>query len=77
MTTPVGCYELTLICAFQARDEPPSYLQRYESFENPMAGRGAQTSGSHDNDDRSSSNPQFGSALYDFTAGGDDEVPYT
>lgn len=40
-----------------------------------MAGRGAQTSGSHDNDDRSSSNPQFGRALYDFTAGGDDEVP--
>ncbi|XP_078154939.1 SH3 domain-containing protein [Carex rostrata] len=57
-----------------AREEPPSYLQRYESFDNPMAGRGAQTSGSHDDDDRSSSNPQFGRALYDFTAGGDDEL---
>ncbi|KAJ4814626.1 SH3 domain-containing protein [Rhynchospora pubera] len=57
-----------------AREEPPSYLQRYESFENPMAGRGAQTSGSRDDDERSSSNPQFGRALYDFTAGGDDEL---
>ncbi|KAL6907590.1 hypothetical protein ACP4OV_002629 [Aristida adscensionis] len=63
------------------REEPPSYstsvLQRKESFENPLAGRGGQSFGSHDDEDGSSGNPQFGKALYDFTAGGDDELSLT
>lgn len=48
-------------------------MQRYESFENPLAG---QSFGYEDDDQVSSSsgNVRFGSALYDFTAGGDDEV---
>lgn len=68
---------------------PPSYssttssssshgMQRYESFENPLAGG---TEDNYDDDSRggrfsssSGNNPQFGAALYDFTAGGDDEV---
>ncbi|WOL02023.1 hypothetical protein Cni_G10742 [Canna indica] len=62
------------------REEPPSYsssvLQRFESFENPLAGQGAQSFGSRD-EDTSSQNPQFGEALYDFTAGGDDELSLT
>ncbi|THU53595.1 hypothetical protein C4D60_Mb10t16080 [Musa balbisiana] len=62
------------------REEPPSYsssvLQRFESFENPLAGRGAQSFGSQD-EDTVSQNPQFGKALYDFTAGGDDELSLT
>ena len=48
-------------------------MQRYESFENPLAGRDAQSFGSQE-DRASSGHPQHGSALYDFTAGGDDEV---
>lgn len=57
----------------QIREEPPPYSspdhRRYESFENPLAG------GSFDEGRASSGgNPQFGTALYDFTAGGDDEV---
>lgn len=48
-------------------------MQRYESFENPLAG-GSQSFGSQDDGRSSSGNPQFGTALYDFTAGGDDEV---
>lgn len=63
---------------FQIREEPPSYtssvMQRYESFENPLAGRGSQSFESQDEDRLSSGNPQSGKALYDFTAGGDDEV---
>ncbi|CAN6320561.1 unnamed protein product [Urochloa humidicola] len=62
------------------REEPPSYstsvLQK-ESFENPLAGRGGRSFGSHDDEDKSSSNPQSGKALYDFTAGGDDELSLT
>lgn len=62
----------------QIREEPPSYstsvLQRRESFENPLAGRGGRSFGSHEDEDKSSGNPQSGKALYDFTAGGDDEV---
>ncbi|XP_074578374.1 uncharacterized protein LOC141834884 [Curcuma longa] len=61
------------------REEPPSYsstLQRYESFENPLAGAGTRSFGSQD-DGTSSQNPQFGKALYDFTAGGDDELSLT
>ncbi|KAE8781132.1 hypothetical protein D1007_45635 [Hordeum vulgare] len=62
------------------REEPPSYstsvLQKRESFDNPLAGRGGRSSGSgsHEDVDKSSGNPQSGKALYDFTAGGDDEL---
>jgi hypothetical protein len=60
------------------REEPPSYstsvLQRRESFQNPLAGRGGRSFGSHEDEDKSSGNPQSGKALYDFTAGGDDEL---
>lgn len=63
--------------ASQIREDPPPYspphMQRYESFENPLAGRGSQSFGSQE-ERASSGNPQRGSALYDFTAGGDDEV---
>ncbi|CAN1789222.1 hypothetical protein LINPERHAP1_LOCUS18382 [Linum perenne] len=48
-------------------------MQRYESFENPMATAESSSFGSHDEERRSSRNPQLGTALYDFTAGGDDE----
>ncbi|KAF7820454.1 TSET complex member tstB [Senna tora] len=60
------------------REEPSAYsspiMQRYESFENPLAG---QSFGSQDDDQASSVNVRFGSALYDFTAGGDDELSLT
>ncbi|KAL2342636.1 hypothetical protein Fmac_003921 [Flemingia macrophylla] len=63
------------------REEPPSYsssvMQRYESFENPLAGNGSQSFESQEDERVSSGNPQFGSALYDFTAGGDDELSLT
>ncbi|XP_057981027.1 uncharacterized protein LOC131166454 isoform X2 [Malania oleifera] len=63
------------------REEPSSYtspiMQRFESFENPLAGRGSQSFGSQDEERISSGNPQFGTALYDFTAGGDDELNLT
>ncbi|KAJ8769155.1 hypothetical protein K2173_000930 [Erythroxylum novogranatense] len=66
------------------REEPPSYgsavLQRYESFENPLAGRQNYEPPSYESQDEepvSSATPQFGSALYDFTAGGDDELNLT
>ncbi|XP_027340182.1 uncharacterized protein LOC113853777 isoform X2 [Abrus precatorius] len=63
------------------REEPPPYsssvMQRYESFENPMAGNGSQSFESQDDERVSSGNPQFGTALYDFTAGGDDELSLT
>ncbi|XP_048435502.1 uncharacterized protein LOC103965049 isoform X2 [Pyrus x bretschneideri] len=63
------------------REEPPPYsspaTQRYESFENPLAGRGSQSFGSEDDERTSSGNPQNGTALYDFTAGGDDELNLT
>jgi len=63
------------------REEPPSYstsvLQRKESFENPLAGRGGRSFGSHEDEDKSSGNRQSGKALYDFTAGGDDELSLT
>lgn len=48
-------------------------MQRYESFENPLGGHSSQSFGSQE-ERASSGNPQHGSALYDFTAGGDDEV---
>ncbi|KAG4999100.1 hypothetical protein JHK87_020172 [Glycine soja] len=63
------------------REEPPSYsssvMQRHESFENPLAGNGLHSFGSQDDERASSGNPQHGSALYDFTAGGDDELSLT
>lgn len=63
------------------REEPPPYSspshQRYESFENPLAGHGSQSFGSHDDERISSANRQHGTALYDFTAGGDDELSLT
>ncbi|XP_019051758.1 PREDICTED: uncharacterized protein LOC104588833 [Nelumbo nucifera] len=61
--------------------DPPSYsasvMQRYESFENPLAGHGAQSLESQDDEPSRSENRQFGKALYDFTAGGDDELNLT
>lgn len=72
---------LILLICFQIREEPPPYsspaTQRFESFENPLAGRGSQSFGSQDDERISSGNPQHGTALYDFTAGGDDEVSLT
>ncbi|CAN0901327.1 TSET complex member tstB [Linum grandiflorum] len=63
------------------REEPPSYessvMQRYESFENPMAAPESSSFESRDEERSSSGNPQFGTALYDFTAGGDDELSLT
>ncbi|KAL1532946.1 hypothetical protein AAHA92_32897 [Salvia divinorum] len=64
------------------REEPPPYSspdhRRYESFENPLAGSGSGSGSQSFSDGRpSSGNPQFGTALYDFTAGGDDELSIT
>lgn len=61
------------------REEPPPYSppDRDDSFENPLAGRGSQSFGSQDDERVSSGNPQQGTALYDFTAGGDDELSLT
>lgn len=50
-------------------------MQRFESFENPLAGFGGQSFSQRDSEE-STGNPQFGKALYDFTAGGDDEVSH-
>ncbi|XP_065880986.1 uncharacterized protein [Euphorbia lathyris] len=62
----------------QIREEPPSYsssvTQSYESFENPLAGRDSR---SFDDERVPSANPQSGTALYDFTAGGEDELSLT
>ncbi|XP_073289882.1 uncharacterized protein [Primulina huaijiensis] len=59
------------------REEPPPYSspdhRRYESFENPLA----PGSRSFDEGRASSGAPQFGKALYDFTAGGEDELNLT
>ncbi|KAI3513565.1 hypothetical protein L1887_20901 [Cichorium endivia] len=63
-------------------EEPPPYSspvhQRFESFENPLTGQGSSSFDSHE-EERSSAggNAQSGSALYDFTAGGDDELSLT
>lgn len=49
-----------------------SFMQRMDSFDNlpedDMLGR------TNDDDESPQENPQFGKALYDFTAGGDEEV---
>lgn len=60
-------------------EEPPPYSspvhqQRFESFENPLTGQGSSSFDSHEEERSSTGNGQSGSALYDFTAGGDDEV---
>ncbi|XP_048329676.2 uncharacterized protein LOC107417568 [Ziziphus jujuba] len=63
------------------REEPPPYsppaMKRFESFENPLAASGSRSFGSQDEEKASSGNPQRGTALYDFTAGGDDELNLT
>ncbi|WCJ34671.1 SH3 domain-containing protein [Euphorbia peplus] len=63
------------------REEPPSYSsatsQSYESFENPLAGRESRSFESRDDERAPSGNPQSGTALYDFTAGGEDELSLT
>ncbi|KAL5991583.1 hypothetical protein ACLOJK_012492 [Asimina triloba] len=55
----------------QIREDPPSYeaatMQRFESFENSRS----------QDEETASENPQFGKALYDFSAGGDDELSLT
>ncbi|XP_020250427.1 uncharacterized protein LOC109827820 [Asparagus officinalis] len=62
--------------ARRAKEEPSSssasVLQRFESFENPLAG--PESFGSRDDEGLNSENPQSGRALYDFSAGGDDEL---
>ena len=54
-------------------------MQRFESFENPMAGSGNRGFGSHDMEEEEDheENPQFDKALYDFITGGDDELNLT
>ena len=61
---------------FQIREEPPPYTSPDRSFENPLAGRGSQSFESQEPERASSANSQYGSALYDFSAGGDDEVSW-
>lgn len=61
-------------------EEPPPYsspVRRFESFENPLSGPGSSSFESSQDDERVSSGPQYGSALYDFSAGGDDELNLT
>ncbi|XP_074353707.1 uncharacterized protein LOC141692692 isoform X2 [Apium graveolens] len=62
-------------------EEPPPYtspVRRFESFENPLAGPGSSSFESSQDEERVSSGiPQHGSALYDFSAGGDDELNLT
>lgn len=64
----------------QIREEPPPYdshaFEREDSFVNPLAGPTSRASGSQDEERTSSGIPRPGTALYDFTAGGDDEVIY-
>ncbi|XP_074285302.1 uncharacterized protein LOC141610898 [Silene latifolia] len=60
------------------REEPPPYeshaFEGDDSFVNPLAGPGSRSFGSQEDDRVSSGNPRPGTALYDFTAGGDDEL---
>lgn len=49
-------------------------MQGFESFENPLSGQRDQSFGFHDHKETAGENPQFGKALYDFSAGGNDEV---
>ncbi|KAI5557818.1 hypothetical protein BDE02_18G129100 [Populus trichocarpa] len=59
------------------REEPPPYTSPDRSFENPLAGHGSRSFESQESGRASSANPQYGSALYDFSAGGDDELSLT
>ncbi|XP_021773444.1 uncharacterized protein LOC110737397 [Chenopodium quinoa] len=63
------------------KEEPPSYeshaFERDDAFVNPLAGSASHSFGSQDEERVSSGNPQPGTALYDFTAGGDDELNLT
>lgn len=63
------------------REEPPSYeshaFERDDSFVNPLAGSASRSFGSQDEERVSSGIPRAGTALYDFTAGGDDELNLT
>ncbi|KAJ8445214.1 hypothetical protein Cgig2_024420 [Carnegiea gigantea] len=81
-------YSLVLLCppsdsssVFQIREEPPSYeshsFEGDDSFVNPLAGPGSHSFGSQGEEHVSSGNPRSGAALYDFTAGGDDELNLT
>ncbi|KAI3782318.1 hypothetical protein L2E82_12360 [Cichorium intybus] len=58
-------------------EEPTTYSspfhRSYNSFENPIAGTESEYN-YHDDDQSSSGNIDFGTALYDFTPGGDDEL---
>ncbi|KAK4755582.1 hypothetical protein SAY87_009339 [Trapa incisa] len=61
-------------------EDPPPYssvMKSYDSFENPLAVSGGKSFGSYEDEKSSSANSQFGKALYDFTAGGDDELNLT
>lgn len=62
---------------FQVREDPTPYSSPFHksdtSFENPIAGTEIEYN-YHDDDQSSSGNIDFGTALYDFTPGGDDEV---
>ncbi|KVI11862.1 Src homology-3 domain-containing protein, partial [Cynara cardunculus var. scolymus] len=62
---------------FSSKEEPTPYSspfhQSYESFVNLLAG--TDSGYKYIDEDRSSSvNMEFGTALFDFTAGGDDEL---
>ncbi|KAL1190473.1 hypothetical protein V5N11_020647 [Cardamine amara subsp. amara] len=64
------------------REEPPppysySEPQGRESFENPVAASGSRSYESDDEEPRKSTGTRYGTALYDFTAGGDDELNLT
>lgn len=63
------------------REEPPPYeshsFEGDDSFVNPLAGPGSHSFGSQGEEHVSSGNPRSGTALYDFTAGGDDELNLT
>lgn len=62
---------------FQIREEPTPYSspfrKSYELFENPLAGTESEFN-DNDEDQSLSGNIECGTALYDFTAGGNDEV---
>ncbi|XP_057540987.1 uncharacterized protein LOC130818794 isoform X2 [Amaranthus tricolor] len=63
------------------REEPPSYeshaFEREDSFVNPLTGSGSRSFRSLDEERVSTGVPRPGTALYDFTAGGDDELNLT
>uniref|UniRef100_A0A803LJY9 SH3 domain-containing protein n=1 Tax=Chenopodium quinoa TaxID=63459 RepID=A0A803LJY9_CHEQI len=76
---PMGVAHLSMRAMI--KEEPPSYeshaFERDDAFVNPLAGSASRSFGSQDEERVSSGNPQPGTALYDFTAGGDDELNLT